>query len=112
MISLCLRAIVIVTLYNVAEVQAVLDGRGSYLLLCGRIASICAKVLQLLSLLNLFHSLASKILKISEAAIVLDVVDHSCQVLLLLIWRTNRLVHYIKVRRMWLSRIGYILKVI
>ena len=92
-ISLCLRSIVIVTLYNVAEIQAVLDGRCANLLLSPWIGSICTKILQLLSLLYFFHALASEVLKISEAAIVLDIVDYCCEILLLLIGWADSLVH-------------------
>jgi hypothetical protein len=95
MIPLGLRAIIIVTLYNVAEIQAVLDGRGTNLLLSGGIGSICPEILQLLSLLHFLHPLAAEVLKISETPIVLDVIDHSSQILLLLIGRADCLVHYI-----------------
>ena len=63
-------------------------------MLCGRVICICAEVLQLLSLLHLLHPLAAEVLKISETAIVLYVIDHRCQILLL-IRRSNSLVHYI-----------------
>jgi|LauGreDrversion4_2_1035121.scaffolds.fasta_scaffold32392_1 hypothetical protein len=93
MISLSLRSIVVISLYYVAEIQAVLDWRCANLLLGSRIGGVCTKILQLLSLLYLFHALASEVLKISETAIVFDVVYYSCKILLLLIGGADSLVH-------------------
>lgn len=100
MIPLSLRAIVIVTLYNVAEIQTVLYGRSAYLLRPTLVVCICAQILQLLSLLSFFHSFAPEILKISETPIVFNVINHSGEVLLLLIRGSYGLVHYIQMGRM------------
>lgn len=111
MIPLGLRAIII-TLYDIAKVQAVLDGRCADLLLDGRIGGICPEVLQLLGLLHLLHAFAAEVLQVPQTAIVLDVVDDRCKILLLVIRRPNSLVHDIQVRWVRLGRIGYVLEVI
>jgi len=71
---------------NVAEVEAVLDGRGpDYLLRRG-------------VLLNDFlDALAAEVLEVAEASVVLDIVDDGGQVLLLR-RRPDRLVHYVQLR--------------
>ena len=93
MIPLGLRAIIIIPLYYITKVQAVLDRRCAYLLLGGRIRGICPEVLQLLGLLHLFHAFAAEVLQVPQTAIVLDVVDYGCQILLLVVGGPNRLVH-------------------
>ena len=111
MIPLGLRAIII-PLYYITKVQAVLDGWCADLLLDGRIGGISPKVLQLLGLLHLLHALAAEVLQVPQTAIVFDVVDDSCQILLLMVRGPNRLVHDIQVRRVRLCRIRYVLEVI
>ena len=112
MIPLGLRAIIIIPLYYITKVQAVLDGWCADLLLDGRIGGICPEVLQLLGLLHLLHALAAEVLQVPQTAIVLDIVADGCQILLLVVWGPNRLVHDIQVRRVRLGRIGYVLEVI
>ena len=91
---------------NVWEIKSVLNGR------CSDVWGVCTQILKLL-LLNLFDALAAKVLKISEAAIVFDVVYHSSQVLLLLLvlWRSYSLIHHVNII-MWLCTCRYVLKVI
>lgn len=91
---------------NVWEIETVLNGRSS------DVWGICAQILHLL-LLNLFNTFASKVLKISEATIVLDVVYHCGKILLLLLvlWWSNCLIHHVNII-MWLCSCRYVLKVI
>jgi len=111
MITLGLRAIII-PLYYITKVQAVLDGWCADLLLDCRIGGICTEVLQLLGLLHLLHAFAAEVLQVPQTAIILDVVDHGCQILLLVVRGSNRLVHDIQVRWVRLGRIRYVLEVI
>jgi hypothetical protein len=92
MIPLGLRAIII-PLYYITKVQAVLDGWCADLLLGGRIGGICPEVLQLLGLLDLLHAFTAEVLQVSQTAIVLDVVNDRCQILLLVVRGSYRLVH-------------------
>lgn len=101
MVSLALGSSTVSILDNVAEIEAVLNWRGSHL------AAISASdVLQLLLLYNLFHSLAPEVLEVAQASVVLYIVNDRCKILLSIDTNTLRrradsLVHDVQ---MWRGR--------